>query len=83
MLKEDPIREPVERTSIMLPGPVVVQALIGANGKVEEVALARPAGAGVDEQIVEACRNRVFRPGTLEGVPVAVVYNIRVLFDYY
>lgn len=83
MLKDDPIRQPLERTSIMLPGPVVVQALIDTNGKVQEVALVRPAGAGVDEQIVESCRNRVFRPGTLEGVPVAVVSNIRVLFDYY
>jgi len=83
MLKDDPIRQPLERTSIMLPGPVVVQALIDVDGKVQEVVLVRPAGAGVDEQIVEACRKRVFRPGTLEGVPVAVVSNIRVLFDYY
>ena len=55
-------------------------AVIGPDGKVEEVAISRPIGFGLDESAVEAIRKAKFEPAIKDGKPVAVLLDLDVPF---
>jgi TonB family protein len=55
-------------------------AIIGPDGKVEEVAVSRPIGFGLDESAVAAIRNAKFEPAIKDGKPVAVLLDLDVPF---
>jgi TonB family protein len=57
---------------------VVLQIAISASGAVDQVAVARSAGAAFDDAAAQAARQFVFEPGEIDGKPAA----IRILYEY-
>lgn len=64
-------------------GVVVLQVIVGADGRPWDVRVARSLGLGLDEKALEAVRQWRFDPGTMNGRPVAVVVNVEVNFRLY
>jgi TonB family protein len=64
-------------------GMALYYAVIGADGKPGEVAVARPIGFGLDESAVEAIRNAKFEPAMKGGKPVPVLLDLVVQFRIY
>jgi periplasmic protein TonB len=63
-----------------LAGVVVVEAIIDKNGNVDRVKVLKGLDLGLTEQAVEAVKQWKFRPGTLNGEPVDVIFNLTVNF---
>ncbi len=61
-------------------GVVVLQTLIGTDGRVELVFVSRMAGMGLDEKAVEGVRKWKFDPARKNGKPVRVWQSIEVNF---
>jgi len=57
--------------------------VVGADGKPQEIAVARPIGFGLDESAVEAIRKAAFEPAVKDGKPVAVLLDLVVQFRIY
>jgi TonB family protein len=55
-----------------LSGAVLLNLIVGEDGKVREVHADKPLGLGLDEKVIEAVRSWQFRPGKKDGVPVPV-----------
>jgi TonB family protein len=64
-------------------GMVLLQTVVGANGRPSQVTIVRPIGFGLDEEAVEAVRNSQFMAGTQDGKPVPVLVNLQVTFRIY
>jgi periplasmic protein TonB len=64
-------------------GVVVLQVVVGADGRPRDVRVARSLGLGLDEKALEAVRQWRFDPGMMNGRPVAVVVNVEVSFRLY
>jgi TonB family protein len=60
---------------------VILTLDVDEQGRVQSVAVARPAGDGFDEAAVAAARQFVFEPGEADGhpVPVRITYRYRFL----
>ena len=61
-------------------GVVVVEAIISRDGTVQEVKVLKGLPMGLSEQATEAVRKWRFHPGTLNGEPVDVIFNLTVNF---
>jgi len=61
-------------------GIVIVECTINKNGDVTDVHVLKPLPFGLDQAAVEAVRRWKFRPGTLNGQPVDVLFNLTVNF---
>ena len=61
-------------------GIVVVEAVIDRNGNVDRVRIVKGLPAGLGESAVAAVRQWKFKPGTLNGTPVDVIFNLTVNF---
>jgi protein TonB len=61
-------------------GVVIVEAVIDKTGKVTGVVVLKTLPMGLDQSAVEAVRRWRFEPATLNGRPVAVLYNLTVNF---
>jgi hypothetical protein len=57
--------------------------VVGADGKPQEIAVARPIGFGLDESAVDAIHKATFDPALKDGKPVAVVLDLVVQFRIY
>jgi TonB family protein len=64
-------------------GDVILWVVIGPDGRVHDVKVARTLGLGLDEKAVEAVKTWRFEPAKKDGVPVAVQLNIDVTFHLY
>ena len=64
-------------------GMALYHAVIGADGKPGEVAVARPIGFGLDENAVQAIQNAKFEPAIRNGQPVPVLLDLAVQFRIY
>jgi len=64
-------------------GVVVLQLIIGADGRPRDIRVARALGMGLDQKAIEAVRQWRFEPAFLGSQPVAVVVNIEVNFRLY
>jgi len=64
-------------------GMSLYHAVIGVDGKTEEIAVARPIGFGLDENAVDAIRNARFAPAVKDGKPVPVLLDLVVQFRIY
>jgi TonB family protein len=64
-------------------GMALYHAVIGADGKPEEIAVARPIGFGLDESAVDAIRNAKFEPALKDGKAVSVMLDLVVQFRIY
>jgi len=64
-------------------GVVIMNIIVGTDGKIDRVRLARPLGMGLDEAAVAAVQTWRFQPSTHNGQPVAVEMNIEAAFNLY
>lgn len=61
-------------------GIVILEAVIDKQGNVERVKVIRGLPMGLTESAVDAVKKWKFRPGTLNGQPVDVIFNLTVNF---
>ena len=61
-------------------GVVVVEAIIDKNGHVDQVRVVKGLPMGLSEEAERAVRQWHFRPGTLNGEPVDVIFSLTVNF---
>ena len=61
-------------------GIVIVECIIDKNGNVRDVKVLKPLPFGLDQAAAEAVQKWKFRPGTLNGQPVDVIFNLTVNF---
>ncbi|HYK03267.1 MAG TPA: TonB family protein [Thermoanaerobaculia bacterium] len=61
-------------------GIVVVEAVIGKDGRVQSVNTIKGLPMGLSEQAETAVRRWRFKPGTLNGQPVATIFTLTVTF---
>lgn len=81
--KPDPPYTP-EAKKAHLSGPVVLWAVVDAEGNVVEVKrTSKPLGHGLDESAMNTVRTWRFKPGMREGVAVPVKVTVEVYFKYY
>lgn len=59
----------------------VLCAVVGADGAVEQVAVEKPAGLGLDEAALHEIRTWTFKPATLKGAPIRVRIDVEVSFS--
>ena len=64
-------------------GMALYHAVIGADGKPGEIAVARPIGFGLDENAVAAIRKASFVPASKDGKAVPVLLDLVVQFRIY
>jgi outer membrane biosynthesis protein TonB len=64
-------------------GPALYHAVIEADGKPGEIAVARPIGFGLDESAVDSIRKANFEPAMKDGKPVPVMLDLYVSFRIY
>lgn len=62
-------------------GVVIVEAIIDKEGNVTNVKVLKGLPMGLDQAAAEAVRKWKFEPATLNGKPVAVIYNLTVNFQ--
>jgi protein TonB len=61
-------------------GTVVLQLVVDAAGKAQNIKVVRSLGLGLDEKAIEAVNKWKFRPGYRNGAPVPVLATIEVNF---
>jgi protein TonB len=61
-------------------GVVVVEAIIDRQGNVDQVKVIKGLPLGLSEAAAEAVRKWKFKPGTMGGQPVDVIFNLTVTF---
>ena len=61
-------------------GVVIVEAVVNKQGEVEQVKVLKGLPFGLSEQAVAAVKQWRFRPGTLNGEAVDVIFNLTVNF---
>ena len=71
---------PEEARVNRISGIVIVEALIDRNGDVRNVQVLKPLPYGLDQAAVDAVKQWKFRPGTLAGEPVDVLFNLTINF---
>jgi TonB family protein len=64
-------------------GSVVLQAVIGADGRPRGLQVLRSLGMGLDQKALDAVSKWRFTPATKDGRPVAVLVSIEVAFRLY
>ncbi len=71
--------EPARKAKVA--GTVVVEAIIDTHGNVQDVKVIKglPMGLGIEAE--KAVKRWKFKPGTLNGEPVAVIFNLTVTFQ--
>jgi protein TonB len=61
-------------------GIVVVEAIIGKDGRVQDVKVVKGLPMGLSAEAEAAVRRWRFKPGSLNGQPVATIFNLTVNF---
>src|SRR6185436_2788617 len=61
-------------------GTVIVEAIISKSGRVEDVKVIKGLPMGLSHEAEEAVKRWRFKPGTLNGQPVATIFNLTVTF---
>lgn len=62
-------------------GIVIAELVIDRTGTVKDVRILKPLPFGLSESATDAIRKWTFRPGTLNGRPVDVIFNVTVNFN--
>jgi periplasmic protein TonB len=62
-------------------GVVIVEAIIDKEGNVTNVKVLKGLPMGLDQAAVDAVKVWKFEPATLNGKPVAVIYNLTINFQ--
>jgi len=61
-------------------GVVIVEAIIDKDGNVDKVKVLKGLSLGLTESAEDAVRKWKFKPGTMNGQPVDVIFNLTVNF---
>ncbi|HSP14634.1 MAG TPA: TonB family protein [Thermoanaerobaculia bacterium] len=61
-------------------GVVIVEAIIDRNGHVDQVKVVKGLPMGLSEEAERAVRQWRFKPGTMNGQPLDVIFNLTVNF---
>jgi periplasmic protein TonB len=61
-------------------GVVIIEAIINKNGDVEQVRVLKGLPLGLSEKAEDAVKQWKFKPGTLNGEPVPVIFDLTVNF---
>jgi TonB family protein len=64
-------------------GTAVLWVVIGPDGRVRDLRVARALGRGLDEKAMEAVKTWKFEPAMKDGKPVAVQINVEITFRLY
>lgn len=64
-------------------GMALYHAVIGADGKPQEIVVGRPIGFGLDESAADTISNASFQPAMKDGKPVPVLLDLLVQFRIY
>jgi len=64
-------------------GMALYHAVIGADGKPQEIVVGRPIGFGLDESAADTIRKASFQPAMKDGKPVPVMLDLIVQFRIY
>ncbi len=75
--------EPVyseEARKARISGIVILEVVIGRDGLVKKAYVLKPLPFGLDQAAVDAVKQWRFKPGTLDGKPVDVIFNLTVNF---
>ncbi|HYC91209.1 MAG TPA: TonB family protein [Thermoanaerobaculia bacterium] len=75
----DPVYPP-EAKEKRIAGIVIVEAVIDRNGNVGDVKVLKSLPFGLDQAAADAVKQWKFRPGTRNGEPVDVIFNLTVNF---
>lgn len=57
--------------------------IVGTDGRVRDIRVARRLGRGLDEKAIEAVKQWKFERAMYEGKPVAVQINVEITFRLY
>jgi protein TonB len=76
----DPTYTEVARKA-RISGIVIIEAIIDRNGDVTDARVLKGLPLGLDDSALNAVKRWKFRPGTLNGQPVPVIYNLTVNFQ--
>jgi protein TonB len=60
----------------------ILEAVIDEEGRVQNLRLLKPVHPCLEQSILPAIRQWRFKPGTLNGKPVPVIYNLTVHIHY-
>ena len=71
---------PDEARQNRISGIVIVECIIGKDGRVKDVVVLKGLPYGLDQAAVEAVKRWEFKPATLAGVPVDVIFNLTINF---
>lgn len=61
-------------------GIVILEVIIGRDGRVKNAIVIKGLPEGLSESAVDAVRQWKFKPGTLNGEPVEVIFNLTINF---
>lgn len=61
-------------------GIVILEMIVDENGDVQNVKILKPLPNGLSEEAIKAVTLWKYKPGTLEGKPVPVIFNVSVSF---
>jgi TonB family protein len=69
-----------EALKARISGIVIVESVIGRDGLVKNTHVLKPLPFGLDQAAVDAVKQWKFKPGTLNGRAVDVIFNLTVNF---
>ena len=72
-----------EARRLKLNGSVVLQFVVGLDGRPQDVTVVRSLGHGLDKQAIKAVRKWRFTPGAIAGKPVPVQLEAEASFHIY
>ena len=81
LVRNDP-EYSAEATRPRVQSAVLLNIVIGEDGKAHDVHVAKGAGFGLDEKAIEAIATWVFRPATKDGYTTPVPANIEMNFHF-
>lgn len=61
-------------------GVVIVQSIIGENGRLRRIRVLKGLSHGLDESALATLCSWRFKPARLDGEPIEVYYNLTVNF---
>jgi TonB family protein len=64
-----------------MPGVVVLQCVIDKTGRIRDVHVVRSSFGAFDQPAIDAVQQWLFSPGTLNGQPVDVIFELTVRFE--
>jgi len=77
--RPDPLYNETARKA-RIAGTVIVEAIISKTGRVEDVKVVKGLPMGLSQEAEQAVKKWRFKPGTLNGEPVATIFNLTVTF---